>query len=77
MPNKRAIDVLLSTAFIEEHILAILPEEEKVTVSDSNLAAKLEQEDIPVSSALNYEDIEEVTKNILCHTGKDTEKNRK
>lgn len=51
--EKLAIDVLLRKTSFEEHTLAVPPDERKVTVSDLNLVALLEQGSVPDDAQSN------------------------
>lgn len=51
--RKPAIDVLLGVTVIDDHILAIFPEERKATVCESNPAAMVEERSMPVYALLN------------------------
>lgn len=55
----RVIDVFLGTTFIDENILAILPEERKATVCDANSVAIIKQGNPPANAVLNAADSEE------------------
>lgn len=60
MVGKLAIDVLLGTNFIDKHILAILTEEWKAIVRDSNPVAIIEQGNMPANAVLTTKDTEKV-----------------
>lgn len=60
--DKLPIDVLLGMTFIDEHILYILPEEQKITVRNSDPFAVIAQGNMPVNEAFTKRATEKVTK---------------
>lgn len=72
--NKVAVDLLLRTTSLDEHILAILPDEQKVTVCHWRPAAIMKQKNQPANAVLNTEDTGKVRKKTFYKTSKDTNK---
>lgn len=62
---KLAIEVLLATRFIDKHTLAVLPENRKVAVRNSNTVAITEQKNWTANAVLNYRDTEDLTNVIF------------
>lgn len=73
MASEVVIDMLLGTKIIDEHIFAILPEERKVIVCDSNPVALIEQVNLTVNSVFNNKHAGNTTKKTLRKSGNDQE----
>lgn len=66
-----AIDVLLGTVFIDEYILAIIPDAQKVTVRKSTSVAMLKQFGISANALLTKQDRQNANVKTHCKTKDD------
>lgn len=70
--DRLSIDILLGTKFFDKHLFAIILEERKVIVLDSDSVAIIEQENLLSNSVLNYKGPAKVSNRTLYEMRNDS-----